>query len=287
MINPVLNKQNDSELIKLLKASTVAYTKAKYWETKITYFLIALAFAYPISFVFIQSEKVKLFLFGCSFMLTVLVQLFYNTFKGNTSKGALFKEEFDVLLFGLPWKSTLAKVDHKEVSKLSTQYKGTEIENWYSTKLSTNIPKNIAIAVCQCMNTGWDIDLRKYYLNWLKGFLIIYSVGLAIFFVVMNVDGLTMFSIGFSILSFYIHFFTIINGHLAVITKREAISKKLENDIINKKEISISELRDIQDEIFITRNESAKVPNSFFKIYKHKMNQEYEDYIETINRIYE
>ncbi|MBX2977632.1 MAG: hypothetical protein KF721_16015, partial [Ignavibacteriaceae bacterium] len=216
-----------------------------------------------------------------------LVQLFYNTFKGNTSKGALFKEEFDVLLFGLPWKSTLAKVDHKEVSKLSTQYKGTEIENWYSTKLSTNIPKNIAIAVCQCMNTGWDIDLRKYYLNWLKGFLIIYSVGLAFFFVVMNVDGLTMFSIGFSILSFYIHFFTIINGHLAVITKREAISNKLENDIINKKEISISELRDIQDEIFITRNESAKVPNSFFKIYKHKMNQEYEDYIETINRIYE
>ncbi len=285
-MNPLLTKQNDIELIKLLKASTVAYKKAKYWEIRITYFLIFLAVAYPISYIFIPDEEVRLFLFGCSFGLTALVQLYYNTFKGNTSKGAMFKEEFDVLLFALPWKSTLKKADNKEVSNLSTQYKGTEIRDWYSTNLTENIPKNIAIAVCQYSNTGWDIDLRKKYLTCLKGFLILYSIALSVFFVVMDVGGLTIFSISFSILSFYTHFFTIIRGHYSVIEKREAISKKLDDIIMNKKEITTEELRDIQDDIYITRQEPAKVPNFFFRWYKKRLNAIFEDYIETVNKTY-
>jgi len=281
-----LKRQNDAELIKLLKASTVAYQKAKYWEIRITYFLIALAFAYPVSFIVIQNEKVKLILFGCSFGLTIFVQLFYDTFKGNTSKGAIFKEEFDVILFQLPWKSTFQKPDHKDVSKFSIQYKGVKIMNWYDTNLSENIPVNVAIAVCQHSNTGWDIDLRKNYIKWLKGFLICYTIGLSVFFVVMDVNAVTIFSVGFSILSFYTHFFTLIRGHAGVIKKREAISQKLDDIILYKKETTIRELRDIQDDIYITRQEPAKVPNFFFRLYKTSLSQQFDDYIQSVNKIY-
>ena len=123
-MNPILSKQNEPELIKLLKASTVAYTKAKKGEIKITYFLIFLAFAYPITYILIGDETVKIILFGCSFLLVILIEIFMNSFKGNTSLGAIFKEEFDTILFDLPWKSTLKKPDHSEVSKFSIQYKG-------------------------------------------------------------------------------------------------------------------------------------------------------------------
>ena len=150
----------------------------------------------------------------------------------------------------------------------------------------TSISHNITVAICQRINTGWDIELRKTYSNWLKGLLIAYSVGLFSFFVILKIDGYTIFLISFSILSFYIHFISLINGHSLVIEKREYISKKLDEIILSKKHIATNELRDIQDEIYLTRQEPAKVPNVFFNLYKKKMNLEFEDYIETVNRIY-
>jgi len=285
-MNQLLNKQNDPELIKLLKASTVAYTKAKSGEIKITCFLIFLAFAYPISYVLIGNEEIKLLLFGCSFVLTILVLIFTDSFKGNTSLGAIFKEEYDTVVFNLPWKSTLNKPDHSEVSKFSLQYKGQEIRDWYSPNLSEVIPTNISIAVLQHSNTSWDIDLRIIYRRGLSGLLIAYSIALWIFLISQNSSGMTIFLIYFSILSFYTHFITIIRGHSSAIDKRKIISKHLDDIIRNKKSITREELRDIQDEIYFTRQESAKVPNFFFRWYYNRMNAIAEDYIDSVNKTY-
>ena len=145
--NSIIENQNKPEYIKLLRASTAAYTKAKSGEVKITYFLLFLSIAYPLCYLFTKDESVKLILFACSFLLTVIVQIFSDNFKGNTSKGAIFKEEFDTSLFNLRWKSTLKRPDHSEISQYSIQYKGNEIKNWYSTNLSETIPHNIIIAV--------------------------------------------------------------------------------------------------------------------------------------------
>ncbi|MFN8356732.1 MAG: S-4TM family putative pore-forming effector [Spirosomataceae bacterium] len=285
-MNPLLNDQNNPELVKLLRASIVSYTKAKYGEIRITYLLVFLAFAYPVSYILVKDESVKLSLFGCSFLLTVLVQLFTNTFKGNTSKGAIFKEQFDTTLFELPWKSTLKKPERAIVSKLSLQYKGKEITDWYSPNLSESVPHNCAVAVLQHTNAMWDIELRSAYRKWLIGFLTIYTIGLWIFLIYHNADSMTIFSIYFSILSFYSHFITLIRGHSSAIDKQKAVSKHLDEIILSKKRINTTELRDIQDEIYISRQEPAKVPNFFFRLYLKRMNAIVEDYIETVNRTY-
>ena len=285
MENQIIKSQNNTELIKLLRASSVAYTKAKAWEIKFSYSLIFLSVAYPISYIFIKDESLKLTLFGFSFFLTVLIQIITGKMKGNTSKGAIFKEEFDTKLFNLPWKSTLKMPDHTEVSKLSLQYKGKEIKDWYSCNLLPTIPHNTAVAILQHSNTSWDIELRKSFRDWIIGILASYSILLFSFFVIMKVDGLTIFFIAFSILSFYTHFISIIRGHSSAIEKREFISKHLDEIIRSKQNISIESLRDIQDEIYATRQESAKVPNFFFRLYQKRMNAIAEDYIESINRI--
>jgi len=102
MAHEITKSQNNFELIKLLRASNVAYTKAKSWEMKFGYSLIFLALTYPIIYVFLMDESIKLALFGFSFFLTVLIQLITGKIKGNTSKGAIFKEEFDTKVFNLP-----------------------------------------------------------------------------------------------------------------------------------------------------------------------------------------
>ena len=287
MLHPILKSQNDSHHIRLLKASTVAYTRAKSWEIIITYVLIILAFAYPVTYVITKNEGFKLGLFICSFLLTVVVQLFMDVFKGNTSKGAIYKEAFDVSLFNLPWKTTLTPPNDDEIHELAQLYKGNDIRDWYSTQLSPAIPDHTAVAILQYSNTSWDILLRKKYMVLLIRFVCIYSIGLGIFLLIRQVNPRTTFLLLFSVLSFYTHFISLIRAHKAVINRREYISGILNNLIRQKKEISTQELRDIQDEIYITRQEATKVPNFFFRWHQKEMNDAAENYIHEINILYQ
>ena len=283
-MHPILTHQNDPELIRHLQASTVAYTRAKSWEIAITYFLIALAILYPVTYVITKNNDVRIALLICSFALTIIVQIFMDTFKGNTSKGALFKEEFDVALFGLPWKSTLKKPNGSEIGELASDYKGREIRDWYSPNLSARIPPHIAIAVLQHLNTSWDIILRRNYKLLLIWFISLYSVALAALLIIHWPGWLTAFLLMFSVLSFYTHFISLIRAHNGVIKRREAISNHLDEIIQGKKEITIAELRDIQDEIYFTRQEATKVPNFYFRMYQKAMNDRAEKYIEGVNK---
>ena len=286
MVNSILSNQNNPENIKLLRASAVAYDKAKSSEIKITYFLIFLSIAYPVCYLYIKNYNVTLTLFGCSFLLTILIQVFSSNYKGNTSRGALFKEEFDTIIFNLPWKTTLNKLDHREVLHYSQQYKGEEIKDWYSPSLSATITHNIAVAILQHSNTSWDIELRSAYRKWLFNFLVFYSIILFAIFIIKKIDSLTIFLLLFSLLSFYTHFISLILGHSAAIEKRESISKYLDEIIRNKRHIQLNELRDVQDEIYYTRQEAAKVPNFFFRWYKKQLNSEVEEYIAEVNNMY-
>jgi ABC-type multidrug transport system fused ATPase/permease subunit len=285
-MNPILSSQNHPENIKLLKASAAAYSKAKGGELKITYLLLFLAVAYPICYLNKLDVNIKYILFGFSFLITLLGQLFADRFKGNTSKGAIFKEEFDTKIFELPWKSTLKKPDRSEIIHYAKQYRGREIKDWYSANLSSTISNNISIAILQHTNTSWDIELRKTYSRWLFNIFVFYTIALIIICVIIQTEILNVFLLFFSLLSFYVHILTLMRGHKAAISKREAISNHLDEIIRSKKDISIVELRDIQDEIYYTRQESAKVPDFFFRWYKKQMDLEAEEYIAEVNDLY-
>jgi hypothetical protein len=286
MGNRILENQNDPDKIKLLRASTVAYTKAKRGENLITYFLLFLAIAYPVCFLVIKDENLIHVLFGCSFILTILIQIFSVRFKGDTTMGAIFKEEYDTIIFKLPWKSTLKKPDRRNVLHYSQKYKGKDIKDWYSPKISESIEEPIAIAILQHSNTSYDIGLRESYRRLLINMLLMYSIVLAVFLVILKTDALTIFLLLFSLLPFYTDVFNLIRGHREAIEKREAVSKQLDEIIQNKKTVSIAELRDIQDEIYITRKESVKVPNFFFRWRQKQFNSEVDEYIDEINKRY-
>lgn len=286
MVNSIVEKQNDPEQIKLLRASTVAYKKAKSGENSITYFLLFLSIAYPICYLILKDKTLILVLFGCSFVLTILIQIFSGKFKGDTSKGAIFKEEFDTAIFKLPWKSTLKKLDRREVLHYSQKYKGREIIDWYSPNLSESIEHNTAVAILQHTNTSYDIELRKAYRNWLIYLLLAYSITLFFLFVILKTDALTIFLLLFSLLSFFTNIISLIRGHEDAIEKRETISKHLDGIIRSKLFVSTDQLRDIQDEIYIIRKESVKVPYFFFRWHQKQFKAVIEEYIEEVNTIY-
>jgi uncharacterized RDD family membrane protein YckC len=286
MPHPILNTQNDPGLLKLLKASTVAYTRAKRGEIIVTFVLVLISVAYPFAFVYLPTGNAANMLFACSFVLTILMMALSGFFNGNTLRGAVFKELFDIALFGLPWKSTIKKPAIYETMVYADSYKGKEIANWYSTELSVSIPHNTAVAVLQFSNTRWDILLRKLYSRWLFILIVAYTASVAVLVTCRHTDWLTIFLIYFSVLPFYTHFIGLVNGQRVTIGKRQAISIHLDELIRSKRDITIGELRDVQDEIFITRQEPAKVPNFFFHVYRRKLEVVNDQYIAEINRIY-
>ncbi len=267
-------------------ASSAAYRNAKRGEIFITFFILLLSYAYPITYIFIKDETTKLILFAFSFVLSIAIQILTGVLKDNTSKGALFKEEFDVTLFGLPWKTTLKKPEQADVIKYARKYRGSPPVNWYSVRLSENLPDEIAVAAFQHTNTSWDIGLRKKYKKWLIAYMMIYTAALAAMLAVKQADFLTVFFTMFSVFMFYSHFITLIRGHSSAINKREAVSALLDDVIFMRKSADMRGLRDIQDEIYFTRQESAKVPDFFFRFYKNNLNKDAEALIEKVNGAY-
>lgn len=246
---------------------------------------MSLAIGYPIAYLVIRSENAKHILFGVAFLITVASWILTDIFKGDASKGALFKEEFDVTLFRLPWKFLLSKPDIVDIISFSKRFKG-DIKNWYSPTISETIPHYTAIAICQRVNSGWDIVLRRRYRRFLYGIISIHFLIVLTTCVVLSVDALTMFLLYFSLLSFYGHFLTLIRGNTGAIKKRQIIVSKLDHYINNKKEFQIDNLRDVQDEIYNIRQEPAKVPDTFFRLYNKKIKQQLEEYIQEINKRY-
>ncbi len=286
MTTTFLSKQNDNEPIKLLRAFSVAYTNAKKRENGISIVYLFLALVYPIFYVVSNDPETKLLLFQVSLFITVIVQIFAPFFKTTTIKGALIQEEFDTYLFEMPWKVTYKKVDPFEVSRLSVTYNGDEIKDWYPTNFSDTTPKQIIIAICQRSNTAYDIEVRKKYSVWLLVFLIVYSICLLLTVFLSNTGGNTFFFICFSIISFYTHFVSIWRGQRNVIEKLNSLNSKLDNFIFNKIEPKTQELRDIQDEIFLARQESAKVPNMLFRLWKKELDKSFDDLMSRINKKY-
>lgn len=278
--------QNQPENIELLKASNVAYNSAKSNEFKFSYVFFGLSILYPVAYIFLKNEDVKHGLFAVSLCLTVFYQLFVNWFKGNTTLGALLKEEFDLNVFGLPRKFMLGELEPVDVGRLANQYKGGEIKDWYSPSILGEIPKNTIIAICQRINCKWDIDLRKEFNKLLIMFVIAHFILMLILGFLVIRDFLTTFLLMFSLASCYTHFVTMIRGNFSAIGKREKIVSKLDSYINHKKDFATENLRDVQDEILSARQEPAKVPDFYFKKFNHQFRLDHEKYIERVNKLY-
>lgn len=281
------DEQNKPENIELLKASNVAYNNAKSIEFKFSYMFLALCVLFPLTYIILQNENAKHGLFAVSLCLTVVYQLFNNWIKGNTTMGALLKEEFDLNVFGLSRKFLFADLEPIDVNRLAEKYRGNEIKDWYSSNISGAISKNTTIAICQRVNCKWDADLRTEYNKLLITLISVHFMLMIVLGFLVIKDFMTTFLLLFSLASFYIHFITIIRGNSSAITKRVKIITKLDSYINHKKEFTFENLRDVQDEILNVRQEPAKVPDFYFKKFNPKYQQDHEKYVERVNKLYD
>lgn len=283
----ILEKQNSNSQLVLIKAASVAYTRAKLFEVVFLRLMFFLAMGALIVYLIFPTTKSKLILGCCAFVFSIFIQLLFVFIHGNVNRGAMFKEKFDVLLFGLPWKATLSHPDVAEAERYANSYHGRPLSNWYPTEFADNLPDAVIIASCQRINAAWDVWVRQSFCKFLYTVLAVYTFLLFMAFIYFNLDGLSILPLLFSNLSFYLYFINQLRGHRSVIDTRKNISSILDKYILEeRKEPTMLLLREVQDEILATRKISVLVPNFYFMLTHKQRERDINSFVDEVNRVW-
>jgi len=281
-MNNIVKEQNSLYSINLLKAQRVAYDKAKKTKT-LEKIIIILSLSAPFLILF-YPEINKTGSIGLTTLLlvifSVLIKRLYNRY---TIIGAKIQEEFDTLLFKIPWNSVFVgdKVGQEKINDLSKNYFNMDLGNWYSKNLDPQIEENIAVLVCQRINLFWDSELRKKWINFLILFTFVYYL---IYFLICLSSPSEFHTILTSLVPTVLYINFIYNQYITnkiVIEDKSRLLIHLQRQFENYKEKKVIpskiDLRQNQDVIFKLRRTYQKTPNWFYNWFK-------EDFGETIDK---
>lgn len=283
-MHPLLAKQNQPDRLGLLKAASVAYTHAKYFEVVFLRIMFFLAVAVPVVYLYFKTPMSKFILGLSAFTVTILIQLIAFFIKSNVNRGALFKEKFDVELFGLRWKTTIPHPDLMEIEKYALAYSGRSISNWYPDSLIETLPDRVCVAACQRINLEWDIWIRSSFCRFLYIVMGIHSALTIAGIVYFNPDGLSILPILFSSISFYLYFINQLRGHHSIMEVRKRASALIDKYLLESHQVPDElVLRDVQDEIFNTRKQNTLVPNFYFRFYHKTMQKAVDAFVSAVN----
>lgn len=284
---PLAKDQNAEECIKLLVGQRQIYNSAKIIRRFRVYFVIVVSVLFPAILLFYPAIKLQLSaISGCILIINFLLKGFENS---KIKKAAIIQEEFDVLIFGLPWNKVMVgnKVSKEDIIEANRKFSVDrgKLNNWYSINDDIYYPLNVL--VCQRTNLSWDYRLKIRYSILLFAITLLYfilGITYAIFIEMTVLDYALLIFLP-AVSSFVLGIDTGRN-HLTLSNEKKKKVHEL-NDLIDtlinqKKDEQwiIEKCRQYQDVIFHSRCKDAIVPNLFYKLLRRKFEDEMK---ETVN----
>jgi hypothetical protein len=270
-MNDILSKQNNAHFLELLKAQRIAYSQCKSFQIfDIVSLLIAILF--PLLALKFPNSQNVINAFGVLWTIAYLITEGYR--KNKTAQGAVIQEQFDTELYELDWNEILCKdkVNIDTIQVLSKKYKDNDLSNWYSTKIDPNLPKQIAVILCQRINFSWEITQRKSFVIFLTLLVSIYYLVYVVVGFQNNIgffDLLVLLSPSISFLVYCVLNILSLRTHIK--SKNETlkfIDNKLEEYRQNRSLPTSETLRQIQDVIFTERAVPEKIPDWYYRLKK-------------------
>tara|TARA_R110002072_G_scaffold81680_2_gene186806 strand:- start:2131 stop:2997 length:867 start_codon:yes stop_codon:yes gene_type:complete len=270
-MNNITTKQNNANLIELLKAQRIAYSQCKRFQF-FDVISILIAITFPLIALIKPDYQNPINAFGVLWTVAYLLTELYR--KSKTTQGATIQEQFDTELYGLSWNKILckSKVNVDTIQELSSKYKKNDLQNWYSTEIDNSLPKEIAIILCQRINFSWEINQRKKFVGFLALITAVYYLIYILIGFTQNIgffDLLILLSPSIPFLVFSIQNILSLKSHIK--SKNETltfIDSELESYKIERSVPSSESLRQIQDTIFTERTVPEKVPDWFYRLNK-------------------
>jgi len=273
-MNDITTKQNNPNLIELLKAQRIAYSQCKKFQI-FDVVSVIIAILFPLLTLKFPNYQNAINAFGVLWTASYLLTEVYR--KNKTTQGAIIQEQFDTELFNLKWNEVLCKdkANIDTIENLASNYSKNDLQNWYSIKIDNSLPKEISILLCQRINFSWEISQRQKFVTFLSVIALLYYGIYIVLGFKNNVgffDLLVMLSPSISFLIYSV--LNVISLRSHVKSKNETlkfIDKELDNYKQSRNSLPTSEtLRQIQDVIFTERTVAEKVPDWFYRLNKSK-----------------
>lgn len=283
-MNDIQVAQNKAEFIQLLTAQRNAYSKAKKYQI-IEVIALFVSIALPFRTMFDKNLTKNLLLFGFLWVLLYLALEYFR--KKRILQGAKIQEEFDTSLFKLPWNKI--KCDNKVKAdtkvKLARKDQNGDFKNWYSTEITSEIPHNIAVLLCQRINCSWELDLRKKFLFFLLSLSFIYYLTLVLYSIYTdyNIYEFLLFISPSS--AFMVYIIKNARAFKNQYDRKNTVMEKIDSILEGLTEgtwLSVETLRQIQDEIFQSRTVSENIPDWFYKRFKNDNENRTDEIIKNI-----
>lgn len=279
---PISQRQNESDMLNLLKASTAAHVRQQRLETgRVTVSLALAAASVVAAFASVTADVITVVGGAWALAYTVLVS---PLAKGQARRSAVIQEMFDTHLFGLPWNTTLAgdRLRPDEISQLVRGFnprrgRGDRLRDWYVD--TSGVPQPYDIFVCQQQNLAWDARLRRRW-GWVLltavvvwvvlGLIIGYAASLTIPELFLRWYVPSLAALIYGIESY--------KNQYDIATERERVMGLVQAQVDNAKGPSstdeharlVAKAREIQDVVFVTRKQVARVPDWFYARFRER-----------------
>ncbi len=280
-MNDITTRQNNPNLIELLKAQRIAYSQCKTLQL-FDVVSVIIAIIFPVLTLNFSTNQNIINAFGFLWTIAYLATEIYR--KNKTTQGAIIQEQFDTELYNLKWNKILCKdkVSIDTIQELATKYSKNELTNWYSIKINDSNPKEIATILCQRINFYWKITQRRKFVTFLTIIASLYYLFYIVISIKNNIgffDLLVMLSPSISFLIYSVLNILSLKSHIK--SKNEIlrfIDKELDNYKVNSSLPTNETLREIQNVIYSERTVPEKVPDWFYRLNKAK-NENFIDYL--------
>ena len=163
-MNNLSERQNNPELISLLKLQRYKYNKAAYVSTLNFFLSVVVPIILSVIGLFKIPDNYISFINYIGAICTIICLWLSTRIKTMKESAAKVQYVFDVKLFGFKQNNFICNSTMNELLTLSSKEKIQNLkglENWYSIK--SNLKTNDAIFSCQQQNIRWDKKLRKLF----------------------------------------------------------------------------------------------------------------------------
>lgn len=284
-MNNINQKQNEKVFIDYLKAQRVAYSQCKTYQI-VDLISVLIAIVLPIIGL-INNDYVN-FLGAFGVIWTIIYLVVENFRKNKSQQGAKIQEQFDTELFEISWNEVLCKNKvNKDIQvDLAKRYKVNDLTDWYSKEIGADIPREIAVLLCQRINFSWELNLRKKFVFSLVAVLIVYYGAIFVTSIFVNLGLFDTLILLAPSISFMIYGVQNVGALKSQSKSKEEyldlIDSKIQEYSLNKTLPNNTFLRQIQDVIFNQRNFLEKIPDWFYNTFKEDNENRTDEIIKSI-----
>ncbi|MEU8806333.1 S-4TM family putative pore-forming effector [Streptomyces violaceoruber] len=285
-------RQLDDDMLLLQRAASASHQRGQLLEAVRVTAAVLLAAA-GVLITLIGHGRTAVLILG--FFWFVVSAFLLKGLAGNTARqGALLQEMFDVALFHLPWRATVAgdPVPEPDVRRLARKLprggaKDRRITaGWYDPTNDVHHPYDVFIA--QEQNLAWDARLRRRYSYLIAATAMLWAgVGLVAGLVVADATlGDTLLSFFVPSLAVYQIAYEIWSGQRKVADERDRLTNVVNTELHNGCPGPVPDdewhrlrnvARNVQDGVLRTRLDTTRVPEWFYKRFRDDDERDFGD----------